>query len=206
MTQQTATTIPVVSGMRTGNEFHEPYRARSQANLRNEARRQSVTAENVQHQFAFDMFLSRLFSHGDYPWVLKGGTSLLLRIGSGRRSRDIDLARRTQTDPGRALKELRVLVDDPGPTDPDFHFELKEPVRDNRDPGDSTRGSFKVVLNLGTLPIVSFSVDISTQQHTDAPIENVELNPVIEYEGLPAGTVIQMVPVENVAADKLCAC
>ncbi|WP_370625848.1 nucleotidyl transferase AbiEii/AbiGii toxin family protein [Corynebacterium sp. TAE3-ERU16] len=57
------------------------------------------------------MFLSRLFSHGYCPWVLKGGTSLLPPIGSGRRSRDIDLARRTQTDPGKALKELRVLVD-----------------------------------------------------------------------------------------------
>ncbi|MBI9001149.1 nucleotidyl transferase AbiEii/AbiGii toxin family protein [Corynebacterium sp. CCM 9185] len=165
-----------------------------------------MTPENVQHQFAFDMFLSRLFSHGDCAWVLKGGTSLLLRIGSGRRSRDIDLARREQTDPGRALRELQVLVNDPGPTDPDFDFELKEPVRDNRDPGDLTRGSFKVLLKLGALPIVPFSVDISIQQYTDAPIEKVELNPVIEYKGLPAGTIIQMVPVENVAADKLCAC
>ena len=35
------------------------------AKLRNEARRQSVTVENIQHQFAFDMFLTRLFAHDD---------------------------------------------------------------------------------------------------------------------------------------------
>lgn len=176
------------------------------AKLRNEARRQSVTVENIQHQFAFDMFLTRLFAHDDCVWVLKGGTSLLLRIGSGRRSRDIDLARREQVPPAEALRELQVLVDQPGPTDPDFTFELLEPARDNQDPMDRTRGSFKVILRIGAQQVVSFSVDISTQQHLDAPIDSVTINPVIEYEGLPSGAVIRMVPVENVAADKLCAC
>lgn len=118
------------------------------AKLRNEARRQSVTVENIQHQFAFDMFLTRLFAHDDCVWVLKGGTSLLLRIGSGRRSRDIDLARREQVPPAEALRELQVLVDEPGPTDPDFTFELQEPARDNQDPMDRTRGSFKVIRRL----------------------------------------------------------
>ncbi|AEX70821.1 nucleotidyl transferase AbiEii/AbiGii toxin family protein [Corynebacterium diphtheriae] len=71
---------------------------------------------------------------------------------------------------------------------------------------DRTRGSFKVVLRIGTQQVVSFSVDISTQQHLDALIDFVKINPVIEYQGLPSGAVIRMVPVENVAADKLCAC
>lgn len=194
--------------MRSASPVSRIVRKRTQllAKFRHEARRQSVTVENIQHQFAFDMFLTRLFAHDDCMWVLKGGTSLLLRIGSGRRSRDIDLARREQAPPAEALRELQVLVDEPGPTDPDFTFELKEPARDNQDPMDRTRGSFKVVLRIGTQQVVSFSVDISTQQHLDAPIDSVKINPVIEYQGLPSGAVIRMVPVENVAADKLCAC
>ena len=77
------------------------------AKLRAEAKRQGVTALNAQHQFAFDMFLTRMFSHSECPWVLKGGTSLLLRLGSGRRSEDIDLARNTHLRPAEALQELK---------------------------------------------------------------------------------------------------
>lgn len=174
--------------------------------LKNEAKRQSVTPENIQHQFAFDMFLTRMFSHLDCPWVLKGGTSLLLRIGSGRRSRDIDLARKEHLRPAEALTELSRLVNTPGPTDPSFSFTLKEPARDNQDPADPTRGSFKVVMNIGTMEFVRFSVDLSTQQHLDAPVDLVPIKPVIEHESLPGGTPVPMVAVENVVADKLCAC
>lgn len=176
------------------------------AKFRNEAQRQALAVENIQQQFAFEMFLTRLFSRNDCGWVLKGGTSLLLRIGSGRRSRDIDLARREQSPPSEALKELQSFVDDPGPTDPDFSFKLIEPARDNKDPQDRTRGSFKVLLMIGTQQIVQFKIDISTQQYLDMPVERVEIKPVIKHDSLPKGTLVDMVPVENVVADKLCAC
>lgn len=176
------------------------------AKLRNEAQRQAVTPENIQHQFAFDIFLTRMFSHDDSPWVLKGGTSLLLRIGSGRRSRDIDLARTHHLRPADALIELDRLVNTPGPTDPDFSFVLQKPARDNQDPADPTRGSFKVTMQIGPMDLVRFSVDLSTQQHLDAPVDLVPINPVIEHDGLPSGTLIPTVAVENVVADKLCAC
>lgn len=174
--------------------------------LRKEARHQKVAPLNVQHQFAFDMFLTRLFSHEECPWVLKGGTSLLLRIGSGRRSKDIDLARKNHLKPSEALKELRTFVNTPGPTDPDFTFELKEPARDNQDLQDPTRGSIKVEMKIGELTIVKFSLDLSTQQHLDYPVDQVPISPVIEHECLPPGTIVSMVTVENVVADKLCAC
>lgn len=174
--------------------------------LRKEAQSQKVAALNIQHQFAFDMFLTRLFSHAECPWVLKGGTSLLLRIGSGRRSKDIDLARNDHLQPSEALKELSHFVNTPGPTDPDFSFVLKEPARDNQDPQDLTRGSIKVAMNIGGYKIVDFSLDLSTQQHLDCPVDQVPIAPVIEYESLPPGTIVSMVAVENVMADKLCAC
>lgn len=96
-----------------------------------EAQRQGVVPLNIQHQFAFDMFLTRMFSHSECPWVLKGGTNLLIRLGSGRRSKDIDLARLEHLQPAKALEELRRMVGDPGATDPDFNFVLNEPARDN---------------------------------------------------------------------------
>lgn len=176
------------------------------AKLRAEAKRQGVTALNAQHQFAFDMFLTRMFSHQECPWVLKGGTSLLLRLGSGRRSEDIDLARNTHLRPAEALQELKQLVNSPGPTDPDFSFVLKEPARDNQDPQDPTRGSVKVVMMLGGNQFVQFSVDLSTQQHLDCPVDQVPITPIITHDSLPSGAVVSMVAVESVVADKLCAC
>lgn len=175
------------------------------AKLRAEAKRQGVTALNAQHQFAFDMFLTRMFSHPDCPWVLKGGTSLLLRLGSGRRSEDIDLARKSHLRPADARKELNHLVNAPGPTDPDVSFVLKEPARDNQDPNDPTRGSVKVVMMLGGSQFVQFSVDLSTQQHLDSPVDQVPITPIITHDSLPSGAVVSMVAVENVVADKLCA-
>jgi len=174
--------------------------------LRKEAQLQKVTALNVQHQFAFDIFLTRLFSHEECPWVLKGGTSLLLRIGSGRRSKDIDLARKNHLQPAEALKELSRFVNAPGPTDPDFNFVLKEPARDNQDPQDPTRGSIKVTMYIGENKFVDFSLDLSTQQYLDYPVDQVPISPVIEHESLPPGAIVSMVTVENVVADKLCAC
>lgn len=61
-------------------------------------------------------------------------------------------------------------------------------------------------MQIGTMDLVRFSVDLSTQQHLDAPVDLVPINPVIEYDGLPSGTLIPTVAVENVVADKLCAC
>lgn len=62
------------------------------------------------------MFLTRMLAHANCDWVLKGDTSILLRIGSGQRSRDIGLDRREQ-----ALRQKpQALVKEPGSTDSGF--------------------------------------------------------------------------------------
>lgn len=61
-------------------------------------------------------------------------------------------------------------------------------------------------MNIGGFKVVDFSIDLSTQQHLDTPIDRVPIQPVIKHESLPSGTIIAMVPVENIVADKLCAC
>lgn len=58
----------------------------------------------------FDRFLSRVFSEANNSdWILKGGTSMLARVGSARSTTDVDLFRRSRTVDA-ALEDLRRLA------------------------------------------------------------------------------------------------
>lgn len=92
--------------------------------LANEAKKRGVAADPVRKQYIFTVFLSRIFQDHDAPWVLLGGNALLIRIGGGRFTQDVDLARETPwSSPEDALSELRKLASRPHRGDP-FEFEL----------------------------------------------------------------------------------
>ncbi|HYO20465.1 MAG TPA: nucleotidyl transferase AbiEii/AbiGii toxin family protein, partial [Dermatophilaceae bacterium] len=67
------------------------------------------STQQLQRQFLLQRFLVRVFADPSGPWVLKGGTGLLIRLPEARHSRDVDLLH-TDGDIGTALKELRDLV------------------------------------------------------------------------------------------------
>ncbi|GAA2837284.1 hypothetical protein [Kribbella solani] len=92
--------------------------------LANEAKSRGVAADPVRKQYIFAIFLSRVFQDRDVPWVLLGGNALLIRIGGGRFTQDVDLARETPwASSAAALSELRQLSARPYRDDP-FEFEL----------------------------------------------------------------------------------
>lgn len=91
----------------------EPYKsgAAVEAAIRDAARRafaddkSSSTQDRIRQEY-FRRFLSRVFAEGDdSEWVLKGGTGVLARVPSGRRTTDVDLFRANETLEG-ALEEL----------------------------------------------------------------------------------------------------
>jgi len=66
----------------------------------------SMSTQDRIRQEHFRRFLSRIFSErDDSDWLLKGGTGVLARVASGRRTTDVDLFRANNTLDG-ALKEL----------------------------------------------------------------------------------------------------
>ncbi len=91
----------------------EPYRSAAavEAAIREAARNaftvdKSMSIQDRIRQEYFCRFLSRIFSELDgSDWVLKGGTGVLARVASGRRTTDIDLFRANNTL-GGALAEL----------------------------------------------------------------------------------------------------
>ena len=91
----------------------EPYKSAAavEAAIRDAARNafaadKSMSTQDRIRQEYFRRFLSRIFSErDDSDWLLKGGTGVLARVASGRRTTDIDLFRANNTLDG-ALAEL----------------------------------------------------------------------------------------------------
>lgn len=83
----------------------EPYKSAAgvEAAIRDAARRafaadKSMSTQDRIRQEYFRRFLSRVFSERhDSEWLLKGGTGVLARVASGRRTTDIDLFRANNT-------------------------------------------------------------------------------------------------------------
>lgn len=91
----------------------EPYKSAAavESAIRDAARSafaadKSMSTQDRIRQEHFRRFLSRVFSeHDQSEWLLKGGTGVLARVASGRRTTDIDLFRANNTLDG-ALAEL----------------------------------------------------------------------------------------------------
>jgi hypothetical protein len=70
------------------------FRTALEARLQASARQEGTDLQRLRRQVAFDRFLARMFSKAPkatYPWVLKGGYAMELRIHSARTTKDIDL-------------------------------------------------------------------------------------------------------------------
>lgn len=95
----------------------EPYQSAAavEAAIRDAARNafaadKSMSTQDRIRQEHFRRFLSRIFSErDDSDWLLKGGTGVLARVASGRRTTDVDLFLANNTLDG-ALTELMRLA------------------------------------------------------------------------------------------------
>jgi Nucleotidyl transferase AbiEii toxin, Type IV TA system len=70
------------------------FRTALETRLQTRAREEVTDLQRLRRQVAFDRFLARMFSKGPeatYPWVLKGGYAMELRVHSARTTKDLDL-------------------------------------------------------------------------------------------------------------------
>ena len=178
------------------------------AKLANEAKSRGVAADPVRKQYIFTIFLSRIFQDHDAPWVLLGGNALLIRTGGGRFTQDIDLARATPwTSPEDVLAELRQLSSQPRRDDP-FGFDLYQiTTHREADPNGYCAEIAKVKARalLGGQEFETFSIDVTTRRHLDAPVDRVPLKPIIDHKTLRDLPSVPTAPIEPHLADKLCA-
>lgn len=148
--------------------------------------------------------LARVFAPSDPGWVLKGGTSTLVRIPDARATKDIDLLREKGTVEA-AIEELKALaVTDLGDF---FHFELLTASPTLENDGQGAREGAEVVFDVycGQKKLNRISVDLVV---SSAPllgeIETLQSPLAEKLPRLPHGHY-RLYPLIDHIADKACA-
>jgi hypothetical protein len=102
-------------------------------------RAEAIDLQRLRRQVAFDRFLARMFSKGpkaSYPWLLKGGYAMELRMQAARTTKDIDLTlhdgTRLSKDPPKRREEVRGMLQEAAAArfDDFFEFLIGEARRD----------------------------------------------------------------------------
>jgi hypothetical protein len=107
------------------------FRAALETRLHTRAQVERTDLQRLRRQVAFDRFLARLFPTGPmgtYPWILKEGYAMKLRIRSARTTKDIDLmlhdGTRLAKDPDERRKQVRAMLQDSAAIQLNDYFEF----------------------------------------------------------------------------------
>ena len=186
---------------RTPQAFNSAITAR----LRTLSERTGQPLQDLQRQFAYDRFLSRVFTAQPERWVLKGGTAMIARLGAyARHSDDIDLLSQTPgTSEADALDEAEQALRVAAATDlgDQFRFTL-EPGRPVADGGAALR--VMVTTFLGVTEFARFHVDLVVGLHMTGVPDTLGALVPIDFPGLISATY-RVYPIADHVADKVCA-
>lgn len=172
---------------------------------REHQQRPERSISDIIRQMHHDRFLCRVFSEDEHSeWVLKGGSAMLARIPTTRRTLDADLFEQGY-DLDQSLEDLKRLASKDLHDFFTFTFESVTPIAqgDNQPYLDGYRVVFR--MSLGTKELSNIHVDLVTHQ---GALRNVE---VISPRNLPAlskeleSHQYRLYPVVNQIADKACA-
>jgi hypothetical protein len=175
--------------------------------LRRQASAQT-TASRIEQQetlrmFVMERFLTRMFQTATPPWIVAGGTNLLIRVPGMRGTRDIDL--NTSSENYGSVQEIRADLESfsgDSPLDP-FSYRIDRKV------GTFTGGlqgsTWKVTATIGEQRAAVFGLDLAADD-TTAPsdIEHLAVTPAISgMRGLTAPPPVPMYPLAAQIADKI---
>lgn len=153
----------------------------------------------LRRQFAYDRLLARCFTASDASqWILKGGISMLARLGMARHSADVDLAVTSTTLSASLIALTDTVAIDLGDF---FTFDLAEP----KQLVQGVEGiRIPVVARLGPRRYESFHIDLVTAATMTGEAETA---PAIADPGIP-GLIrpdYRIYPLADSVADKICA-
>ena len=144
-------------------------------------------------------FLARVFADPTGPWILKGGTGLLVRLPGARYSEDIDLVHPTVTLPA-AIDELHALC---GPVDLDpLTYRIGDATRMT---GAALGARLNLTAYLGTTRVDRFRLDLTVEPHLVAAVEHYHPRLVIDIDiaDTTPPPPITLYPLPDQMADKV---
>ncbi|MFN8073555.1 MAG: nucleotidyl transferase AbiEii/AbiGii toxin family protein [Mycobacterium sp.] len=176
--------------------------------LRRRAAEQAKTTRVLQPEllrmFVMQRFMARMFENPSAPWIVAGGTNLLIRIPGARSTRDIDL--NTPSENYGTLDSIRSdlepLTGENFELDP-FDFTLDQKV------GTFTGGlqgsNWRITATIAGQRAAVFGLDLAADDTTKvSEIERREVTPAIsDMPGLRPPTPVPLFPLECQLADKI---
>jgi hypothetical protein len=157
------------------------FRTALEARLQARARQEGTDLQRLRRQVAFDRFLARMFSKGPkatYPWVLKGGYAMELRIHSARTTKDIDLTPHDGTrllkDPKEQREQVRAMLQEEAATRLNDHFEfLVGEKREDLEGAPEGGSRYPVQAQMDGRDFARFRVDVGIGDEVLEPLDVV---------------------------------
>ncbi len=167
--------------------------------LKREARTRGRPFEELRREFLFQRFLALIFSHPNDQWILKGGASLLMRLGDARYSKDLDLLHCRESPSDEVVAELRELA---APREGDHLTYLIE--------NGATYSGANPIVEISITAYIgakygAFPVDLAHTLHPLAAPEWIRPRPVVQLPGLASLPEILVYSLADQVADKVCA-
>ena len=158
------------------------FRTALETRLQTRAQVERTDLQRLRRQVAFDRFLARLFPKGPkgtYPWILKGGYAMELRIRSARTTKDIDLTLHDGTRLAKNLdergKQVRVMLQDAASIQRKDYFELLVgEAREELDGAPEGGSRYPVEARMDGRVFARFHVDVGIGDEVMEPLEVVE--------------------------------
>jgi hypothetical protein len=186
------------------------FRAALETRLQTRAREQGTDLQRLRRQVAFDRFLARMFSKGPkaaYPWLLKGGYAMELRMHSARTTKDIDLTlhdgTRLSKDPKERGEQVRALLQEAAATRFDDYFEfLVGEARADLDGAPEGGSRYPVQARMDGRDFARFHVDVGVGDEVLEPLEVVTGEDWLGFGGV-APPSFPIISAEQQFAEKL---
>lgn len=170
------------------------FRAALETRLQTRAREEKTDLQRLRRQVAFDRLLARLFSRGPtakYPWVLKGGYAMELRIHSARTTKDIDLTlydgTRLSKNPRERREQVRAMLQEEAAAGlPDyFEFRIGQP---SEELGGAPEGGgrYPVEARMDGREFARFHVDVGIGDEVIEPLDAVAGKDWLDFGGIAA--------------------
>jgi Nucleotidyl transferase AbiEii toxin, Type IV TA system len=177
-----------VKQYKTAGAFRTALAARLQAR----AQEEKTDLQRLRRQVAFDRFLARLFPKGPkgtYPWVLKGGYAMELRIRSARTTKDIDLTLHVGTrlakDTEERGRQVRAMLQDFAAIQLNDYFEfLVGETREDLDGAPEGGSRYPVDARMDGREFVRFHVDLGIGDEVLEPLDILEGRDWLGFGGI----------------------
>src|SRR5260370_2151953 len=157
------------------------FRTALETRLQTRAQVERTDLQRLRRQVAFDRFLARLFPKGPkgtYPWILKGGYAMELRIRSARTTKDIALTlyngTRLAKDPDERGKQVRAMLQDAAAIQLNDYFEfLVGEAREDLDGAPEGGSRYPVDAQMEGRDFARFHVDVGIVDEVVEPLDVV---------------------------------